>query len=79
MSEDELVSAYVRGGMSRRMLIRRLVAGGMGVAAAVAYAHALNPAAARASNGRPKDLYTGHPIHPHHPIHPDHPEHPPHP
>jgi hypothetical protein len=76
MSEDELFSAYVRGGMSRRMLIRRLVAGGMGVAAAVAYAHALNPAAARASNGRPKDLYTGHPIHPEHPPHPVHPPRP---
>jgi hypothetical protein len=75
MTQDEVVSAYVRGGISRRMLIRRLVAGGMGVAAAVAYAHALSPAAARAA-GRPKDLYTGHPIHPDHPPHPPHPPHP---
>jgi len=39
MSQEEIVSAYMRGGMSRRMLIRRLAAGGMGLAAAVAYAH----------------------------------------
>ena len=77
MSQEEIVSAYTRGGMSRRMLIRRLAAGGMGLAAAVAYAHVLSPAARAA--GRPKDFYTGHPIHPDHPAHPDHPDHPDHP
>jgi hypothetical protein len=67
MSEEEIVSAYVRGALSRRQLIRRLVAGGMGFAAAVTYAHVLNPSKARAA--RPSDFY--HPEHPPHPVPPD--------
>jgi hypothetical protein len=38
MSRAELVEAYVRGEISRRVFIRRLVAGGISLAAAVTYA-----------------------------------------
>ena len=50
MSSQELVDAYVHGRMSRRALIRRLIAGGVSLGAAVSYAHLLDPerAAARA-------------------------------
>ena len=54
MSREELVSAYVEGGMSRRMFIKRLVAAGTSVGAAVSYAHLLAPEA-RAASGRDGD------------------------
>ena len=46
MSQEELVGAYLDGRMSRRTLVRRLVAGGVTVGAAVAYAQLLEPAPA---------------------------------
>jgi hypothetical protein len=49
MSREELVQAYLSGGLSRRMFIRRLVAGGVSLGAAVSYAHLLTPERASAS------------------------------
>lgn len=43
MSNNELVTAYVEGRISRRTLIRRLVAAGVSMGAAVSYAHLLGP------------------------------------
>ena len=45
MSSQDLIDAYVGGQISRRTLIRRLVAGGISFAAAVSYAHLLAPEA----------------------------------
>jgi dienelactone hydrolase len=49
MSREDLVEAYVEGGISRRTFIRRLVAGGVSFGAAVSYAHLLAPARAEAA------------------------------
>ncbi len=57
MSERELVNAYVDGRISRRTLIRRLVAGGISVGAAVSYAHLLSPERATARPRRQGDAY----------------------
>jgi hypothetical protein len=54
MSREELVGAYLEGGMSRRMFIKRLVAAGTSVGAAVSYAHLLAPEA-RAAAGTDGD------------------------
>ena len=43
MSQQEIVDAYVSGDMSRRLFIRRLVASGVALGAAVSYAHLLTP------------------------------------
>ena len=56
MSEEQLVDAYLRGEVSRRTFIRRLVAAGLTLSAAVAYTHALKPAPAEA-NHTPGHLY----------------------
>lgn len=45
MSNDELVGAYIEGAISRRTLIRKLVAAGVSLGAATAYAHHLAPKA----------------------------------
>jgi hypothetical protein len=45
MSQEELVEAYLAGGINRRVFIRRLVAAGVGLGAAVSYAHLLAPRA----------------------------------
>jgi hypothetical protein len=55
MSREELVSAYLAGGVSRRTFIRRLVAGGVSLGAAVSYAHLLAPG--RASAQSPADFH----------------------
>lgn len=66
MSEDELIEGYIQGRISRRVFVRRLVAGGLSMAAAVAYGNVLGPAAAAAAA-------PAHRIHPpHHKHHPDH-------
>ena len=49
MSRQELVDAYVEGGVSRRSFVRRLVASGVSIGAAVSYAEVLAPAAASAA------------------------------
>ena len=51
MSNHELVGAYVEGAISRRTLIRRLVAAGVSLGAATAYAHHLAPKAAAKGSG----------------------------
>ncbi len=61
MSTDELVNAYVEGGMSRRTLIRRLVAAGVSVGAAVSYAHLLSPSRAEAQSITNADFYRPEP------------------
>ncbi len=48
MSDGELVGAYLEGRISRRTLIRRLVATGVSMGAAVSYAHVLKPERAAA-------------------------------
>jgi len=50
MSKEQLVDAYLRGEISRRAFIRRLVAGGVSVSAAVAYSF-LTPQRAWTSPG----------------------------
>jgi hypothetical protein len=45
MSQQELITTYREGGMSRRTLIRRLVASGVSLGAAVSYAHLFAPKA----------------------------------
>jgi hypothetical protein len=49
MSQEELVAAYLDGTMGRRVFIRRLVAGGVSLAAAAAYSDHLAGVAAAAS------------------------------
>jgi hypothetical protein len=49
MSRQELVTAFLDGQISRRTLIRRLVAGGVSTGAAISYAHLLAPERAGAS------------------------------
>jgi hypothetical protein len=65
MSQEELVNAYVEGRVSRRTLIRRLVAGGISLGAAVSYAHLLSPeqAAARPRLMQAPDYYPDLNIH----------------
>jgi hypothetical protein len=59
MSREEIVTAYLDGGMSRRMFVRRLVAAGVSVGAAVSYAHLLDPQRAEAREGDTRaDFYT---------------------
>src|SRR5204862_7468476 len=48
MPQQELVRAYLDGDVSRRVFIRRLVAGGVSLGAAVSYAQLLAPQVARA-------------------------------
>jgi hypothetical protein len=49
MSRQELVSAFLDGRISRRTLIRRLIAGGVSTGAAISYAQLLAPEHAGAS------------------------------
>jgi hypothetical protein len=57
MTEEELVHGYVTGQVSRRVFIRRLIQGGITVAAAFAYADELaTPAGANPG----KDLHGVH-------------------
>jgi hypothetical protein len=55
VSREELVGAYLAGGISRRTFIRRLAAGGVSLGAAVSYAHLLAPG--RASAQSPADFH----------------------
>ena len=43
MSRDQLVEAYVNGGISRRVFVRRLIGAGVSLAAAVSYSELLGP------------------------------------
>jgi hypothetical protein len=46
MSKEDLVEAYLAGQITRRIFVRRLVAAGIGIAAATSYARMMNPARA---------------------------------
>jgi hypothetical protein len=50
MSKEQLMTAYLSGELGRRQLVRRLVAGGVTLAAALAYA-AMTPVPAHAGKG----------------------------
>lgn len=50
MSDGELVERYAQGQVSRRVFIRRLVAGGLSLGAAMAYSDVLRAAPAEASH-----------------------------
>ena len=55
MSRQELVSAFLEGQISRRTLIRRLIAGGVSTGAAISYAQMLSPERAGAAIRAPAD------------------------
>lgn len=58
MSSHDLVNAYMDGRISRRTLIRRLLAAGVSIGAATSYAHLLAPERASAGfTGECDDLY----------------------
>lgn len=61
MSRQELVDAYLEGGVSRRAFVRRLIASGVSVGAAISYAEVLAPDALAAPRARAKgtveDMY----------------------
>lgn len=57
MSQQELISTYREGGMSRRTLIRRLVASGVSLGAAIGYAHLFAPAAEAEGRRFHSDFY----------------------
>ena len=57
MSREELVGAYLDGRISRRTLIRRLIAGGVSTGAAISYAQVLAPERAEASVSAASDHY----------------------
>jgi len=57
MSSAEVVDSYLRGEISRRTLIRRLVAVGVSMSAAVAYSELLRPAWAFASHECTDEFY----------------------
>lgn len=57
MSNEDLVNAYAQGRVSRRTMIRGLVAAGVSTGAAVSYAHLLAPERARAGGRGFADEY----------------------
>jgi hypothetical protein len=59
MSVREAVSAYQEGTLERRAFIRRLVAGGVSLGSAIAYAHLLAPDAKGAESSS-DDFYEPH-------------------
>lgn len=54
MSDEELIEGYTQGRITRRMFVRRLVAGGLTVTAALAYGDMLAPGPAAAAPGHQK-------------------------
>ena len=57
MSQQELIDTYREGGMTRRTLIRRLVASGVSLGAAVGYDHLFAPAAEAEDRRSHADFY----------------------
>jgi hypothetical protein len=57
MSAEELVESYVSGSMSRRVFVRRLMAAGLSVGAAVAYADSLGTTPAAAATDHAKKVW----------------------
>ena len=75
MSDEELIEGYTQGRISRRVFVRRLVAGGLSLVAAVAYGNALAAGPAAASPLRPAH-HKHHKHHEHdHDRHDDHDDH----
>ena len=62
MSEEDLVKAYVEGRVSRRVFVRRLVAGGLSVSAAIIYGEVLRPGHAAAATSN-TNTYNPDPLH----------------
>lgn len=62
MGKEELVSAYLEGQVGRRTFIRRLVAAGVSLAAAMTYADVLRADPARAAEGGHYDYYDTEPL-----------------
>lgn len=62
MSRQELVSAFLDGQISRRTLVRRLIAGGVSAGAAISYAQLLAPERAAAAIGRRGALSDQYPL-----------------
>jgi len=60
VSKAELVDAYIEGRITRRTFMRRLVAAGVSLSAASAYAAALGPAARAAPLDLTADAYDGY-------------------
>jgi hypothetical protein len=61
VSEEELVSAYSAGRISRRIFIRRLMVAGVSVTTALGYARVLAPGALAADHpDDPKDHHRHH-------------------
>jgi len=60
MSKEQLVDAYLEGRITRRTFMRRLVAAGVSLSAAAAYAAALGPSARAASFDLTADGYDGY-------------------
>ena len=60
MSDEELVQSYVEGKVGRRAFVRRLVAGGITLGAALAYADALTGTAYADGGKRGGDDRKGH-------------------
>jgi hypothetical protein len=54
MSKEHLVEAYLRGDLSRRVFVRRLVAVGVSLTAALSYAEMSQVARADPGNGQAK-------------------------
>jgi hypothetical protein len=57
MSREELLTAFVEGRVSRRSFVRRLVAGGVSLGAAVSYAQMISPERADAVGPGTDDFY----------------------
>jgi hypothetical protein len=57
VSREELVDGYLKGEITRRVFIRRLVAAGVSLSAAVAYSQVLRPQAAAAHARGSKQFY----------------------
>lgn len=62
MSRQELVSAFLDGQISRRTLVRRLIAGGVSAGAAISYAQLLAPEHAAAAVRRRGALSDQYPL-----------------
>jgi hypothetical protein len=62
MSRQELVSAFLDGQISRRTLVRRLIAGGVSAGAAISYAQLLAPEHATAATRRRGSLSDQYPL-----------------
>jgi len=70
MPDEEFIEAYTQGRIPRRVFVRRLVVGGLSLAAAMAYGSALAPGAAaatlaNAAENRPRRHHNHHNHHSH--------------